>query len=510
MRVFKPTYTKPLPEGAKVFVCKRGKHKDKKFAKFNDAKGHTTEARLAKDGNKILLETAHWHISFEDNQGIRRHLKAYTNERASHRLADKIEELLSCQANNRQPDDELCKWLERIPAVIRDELIKWGLLDAERSAIGKPLSKHIQEFQEHLTKKERNPRHIKEVAGTLNRIFQNCAFTTWSDISAANLKDYLDGLRDNGKGISKRRYNGLLGTAKFFCRWLVKQQKAVSSPIEYLEGLDDQQTDPRHPRRVLGLNDFRRFLEAALTGQTKFGLTGYERNLIYRFTAETGLRSIDIRRLRVQDFDFTERKIVIEAGRIKNKRKSTVYLKPATAAEIQQYCKNKLRHTQVFHLTDKTSKMVRFDLTNADPVIPYVDENGEYFDFHSIRHMCASLLGMNPDTPEAVRQQAMRHKSPEMVRHYTHAFEDQQREAINALPDLTQPSKDTQRAAKTGTDDEILSKSCFRCAPIRSNAESNGKQTALSIQQTPLCDDNKGAEQSTEPKVRGSSPLRRS
>jgi integrase len=499
MRVFKPTYSKPLPEGARISTCKRGQDRGKQFAKFKDAKGHTTQAPLTKAGDKILVEVKHWHIQFEDHHGIRRQLKAYTDERATERLAKKIEDLLDCQRNNRPPDESLCVWLEKLSSAVRNELIGFGLVDAQRADIGRPLAEHVEEFKEHLEKKERNSDYIKELGGTLNRVFGDCGFETWTDISAARLKDYLDGLRDNGNGISKRRYNGLLGMTKFFCRWMVKQQKAASSPIEYLDGLDNQQTDQRHPRRVLDLNDFRRFLEAARTGPKVYGLMGYERNLLYRFAAETGLRSVDIRRLEVKDFSFAERKLTVQAGRTKNKASATVYLKPATAAEIKQYCTNKTPKAKVFYVTDKTADMVRFDLANTVvrdasgkeivPAIPYVDENGEYFDFHSIRHMCASLLGMNPDTPEAVRQQAMRHKSPEMTRHYTHSFEQQHREAIEGLPDLTQPSRESQATARTGTDDrnvtgEILSKSCFEhtgiseiCAPVESSVRDCDSET---------------------------------
>jgi len=507
MRVYKQTYTKPLPEGAKMFT-----RKGTKFAKFKDTKGRMAEARFTKSGVKILLETAHWHIEFSDNLQIRRHLKAFTNERASERLADKIDELLSCQANNRQLDDELSNWLEKIPSRIRKELIKFGLLDPRRSTVGETLSEHIEEFRDYLTKKERNPKHIKETVGTLRRIFDGCGFVTWTDISPDKLKHYLDGLRDGGKGISKRRYNGLLGMTKYFCKWMVKQRKATSSPIDYLDGLDNPQTDKRHPRRAIELNDFRRFLDAALAGPKKFGMSGRERNFVYRFTAETGLRKVDIReRLRVQDCTFKERKIVIKADRIKNKQDAVVYLKPATAAELQQYCANKLPHTLVFHLTDKTEKMVRFDLANTAikdangievvPAIPYVDNNGDYFDFHAIRHQCASLLGMNPDTPEVVRQQLMRHKTPEMVRHYTHASEDQQREAINALPDLTQSSKEKQEAVKTGTDDKNLSKSCFPRAPIRSNTDNGGEKTLDSTEKMALCVRNEGALRTVDTKL---------
>lgn len=450
MRIYKPSYTKALPEKSKTVI-----RKGKRFIRFK-SKGHISEARLTKSGDKILVETNHWHISFEDNIGIRRELKAFTNSQASQRLADNIQRLLDSKANNIPLSDDLQKWLEQLPSKILDKLIGWKILDANRMTAGKELSGYIEEFKDYLSKKERNPKHIKEITGTLNRIFRECGFVTWSDISPDKLIGWLDDLRDEGRGISKRRYNTLLKTAKQFCRWMIRQGKAASSPIEYLDGLDNPQTDQRHPRRVLELNDFLRFLDAALAGETKFGMSGIERNFIYRFAVETGLRSIDLHRLRIQDCNFEEQKITIKAGRTKNKQDAIIYLKPATALELQQYCKNKLPHIKVFHLTDKTSKMVRFDLANAK--IPYVDSDGKYFDFHSLRHQSASLFAMNPDTSEATRQKLLRHKTPEMTRHYTHAAESQQREAVEALPDLRQASKETQQNIKTGTDDKNTGK----------------------------------------------------
>ncbi len=69
------------------------------------------------------------------------------------------------------------------------------------------------------------------------------------------------------------------------------------------------------------------------------------------------------------------------------------------------------------------------------------------------------MYGMNPETPESVRQQLTRHKSPKMARHYTHVSETQQRKAISALPDLRQASSEA--IVQTGTDNKILPKSCF-------------------------------------------------
>ena len=485
MRIYKPTYSKPLPEGAKI-LCR----KDGKYAKYRDKRGRLQEARLTKSGDKILCETSHWHIKFEDNLSIVRELKAYTYEQSTQRLAYKIQQLLNYKANNQPLDSELQKDIEQMPVKIRNELIRFGLLSGKATVTGKPLAEFIEDFKDYLTKKERGQRHIKAVTGTLKRIFRDCGFTTWKDISAEVLKNYLDDKRDGGNGISKGRYNNVLKMVKFFCRWIVKKQKqdgnlSATSPVEYLDGLDNQQTDSRHPRRALELDDFCRFLDAALMGPEKLGLTGRERNFVYRFAVETAMRKIDFNRLRVRDCDFDKNKINIKADRIKNKQKSDIYLRPTTAIELKQYCANKLPDAKVFHLPTKPEDMVKFDLTNTAvkdvngkvivPAIPYKDKDGNYFDFHSIRHQSASLFGMNPNTSEAVRQKLTRHKSPEMARHYTHVFEIQQRQAVDALPDLTQPSTQTQTQIKTGTDGEILSNSCFLDGHIQPDTTRNDK-----------------------------------
>ena len=486
-----------MPANAEKFKSQKAEFKAKKCVRFRDGKGKAKIARLTRSGDRILVEAQYWHIKFEDNLGISRQLKAYTNKQPSTGLADRISDLMECQANNRPLGDILQKFIEQCPGRIQKELIGFGLLDGQRTMAGKKLTEYIKEFEEYLTKKERSPEYIKATSLMLNRIVKECGFVTWSDIKPEPIMNFLDGLRDEGRGISKRQYNKLLGRVKAFCKWMVKQRKAAISPIDYLDGLDNPQTDQRHPRRVLELNDFRRFLDAAMAGPEKFMMTGPERNFVYRLAVETGLRNVDLRRLRVGDCDFQERKILIKAGRTKNKQRSLVYLKAATAAELQQYCQNKLPHILVFHLTDKTSKMVQFDLANtvikdADgnevlAAIPYVDSNGDYFDFHSLRHQSASLFGMNPDTPEAVRQKLLRHKSPEMARHYTHASERQQRVAVDALPDLCQSSREAQANIKTGTNNEILSESCFHSAQIRTNVDNDGKKNRDTGQKTAFC-----------------------
>ena len=135
MRVFKPTYTKPLPEGAKTFLCKQGPDKGKMFAKWKDSRGHTQTARLTKAGDKILCEVNHWHIEFDDHLGRRRKIKAHTTKDATDWDARQIKKLLDCKANHAPLTPELQAWIEKLKPDIRNELIRFGLVDAQRASV---------------------------------------------------------------------------------------------------------------------------------------------------------------------------------------------------------------------------------------------------------------------------------------------------------------------------------------------------------------------------------------
>ena len=58
-RIFKHTYTKPLPEGAELFT-----RKGKRFARFKDSKGRTATAPLSRSGEKIIVEAAKWYVDY--------------------------------------------------------------------------------------------------------------------------------------------------------------------------------------------------------------------------------------------------------------------------------------------------------------------------------------------------------------------------------------------------------------------------------------------------------------
>jgi hypothetical protein len=71
-------------------------------------------------------------------------------------------------------------------------------------------------------------------------------------------------------------------------------RRASESPVGHLVCLNTE-LDKRHERRALEVDELRRFLETTRAGPKRFGMTGYERALLYRLAAETGLRASELR-----------------------------------------------------------------------------------------------------------------------------------------------------------------------------------------------------------------------
>lgn len=386
-------------------------------------------------------ESQCWHIDFVDNQRIRRRLEAFTNKAESQHAADRITDILALNANGRELTPEIQRWLGNVPEKMRGKLVGFGLIkDSQVSEnLSKTLAEHIEGFRDHLTKKEREKKHIGATMGCLQRLFDGCGFVYWSDITGDKIIDYLTEQRDGGRGIGKRTFNGYVKAAKHFCKWLAKQLKTVS-PIAYLDGLDNEATDIRHARRAATPDELKRLFETTKQGQERYGLSGYERWLLYWFASETGLRANEIRMLTVGRFDFENKTVMVDAAYSKHRRQDIVPLRAALASELQSYFANKLPTAKAFHVAGKTGNMIQADLADAE--IPYIAAGG-YFDFHSLRHTFITNLRK---APSRVAQSLARHQSSAMTDRYTHPHLHDERAAIEGLPDITgseQAKKDT-------------------------------------------------------------------
>ncbi len=408
-----------------------------------------------------------WYLDFSDHFGRRHKIPAFESKRQSEALGRQVEELVSCKVAGQRPEAEQQRWLEGVPDKLRQRFVKIGLLDSKRAAAGKPLTKHLEDFQKSLLSKGNTSEYVEIVLSRVKRVFDECKFSFWNDIQASgvehkisDLRKYVKtkaGLKDLGE-ISAQTYNFYIKSVKQFCKWMVQDGRASESPVEHLQTINVR-LDRRHDRRSLEPDEIRRLLEATKAAPKRFGMTGHQRAMLYRFAVETGLRAKECKSLKVCSFDFTNRTVTVMSTNTKNKKEAVLPLRPDTASELQSFVAGKMPSVQVFNMPYKTANMLKVDLEAVN--IPYVDDAGLYADFHALRHSTGSLLVASGVHPKVV-QSIMRHSDINLtMSRYTHIFRGQESDAVAGLPDLSLPSKESNRARATGTDGKNCLDTCL-------------------------------------------------
>ena len=182
-------------------------------------------------------------------------------------------------------------------------------------------------------------------------------------------------------------------------------------------------------------DELRLLLKTAHDRRKRFGMTGPARAMLYQLAVETGLRANELRSLKISSFDFDNYIIKVDAGSTKNKKQAILPLKKDTAKILQQFFGEKSSDSVAFKVPEKTADMLKEDLEAAS--IPYIDAEGNYADFHALRHTTGSWLAASGVHPK-IAQVIMRHSDINLtMSRYTHVFQGQESEAIANLPDLS-------------------------------------------------------------------------
>ncbi len=377
-------------------------------------------------GKTVVRQSAKWYVKYRDADGIIRCVPAFTDKLASQQLEAKL--------------------------VKEAELAKAGLVDRYKGHRSRPLTEHLADFRQALLDKGDTQDHARLTHNRVKAILSGCKFLSVCEVQPSRIQRYLAERRQCG--LSIRSCNYYLTAVKSFFNWMVDDKRMGENPVAHLKG-QNANADIRRARRSLEPDEIRRLLEATAAGPERFGMSGYERSLLYRFAAETGLRANEVRKLTVGDFDFDGLTVTVKAGYSKRRREDTQPLRQDTAALLKEFLKGKMPGAKALggsykQLTKRTSDVLRADL--ADAGIPYIDEAGRYADFHSLRHTTGSLLAASGVHPK-VAQSIMRHSDINLtMSRYSHVLRGQESKAIEGLPDLSLPSKQRQRAKATGTD----------------------------------------------------------
>lgn len=379
-------------------------------------------------------KVARWYVELRFD-GKRWRFPGFTDRRATTGLALQLERLASLRAVGDLPDPLLARAIERWPASLRERCAALGLLARSRAAGMRPLSELIDEFEAHLRARDLSERHVATTVAYARRLVEGCGFRVWSEITATAVERYLRTLREGG--LATRTTNHQLACLRQFCHWAVEHGLAQDDPLRTTRKLNAS-VDPRRQRRSLKDAELVALIEATRRAPPRDGLSGERRALLYAFAAQTGLRANEIASLRVGSFALDDREphVTVSAAASKRRREDVLPLRPDLVRALGPLLEGRKALERAFAVPARfrPAEALREDLALAE--IPFADDEGRVFDFHSFRVQFVSSLVRAGVDPRTVQRLA-RHSTPNLTLGvYTRLGRDAERTALDRLPCL--------------------------------------------------------------------------
>lgn len=334
--------------------------------------------------------------------------------------------------------------LEKARRLERDSARRREGLPVQGEPSGVVLSELIEEFRQTLQRRGLSARWPVELCRRLETVAAALGWQSARDLAgpgaAAALSRWLHQQRTDRPRFGARTSNAFLKACRQFAGWLVKGGQIAANPFVDLPALNER-TDPRHERRILTPDEFRRLVAAAeASPQLVCCLTGAQRAVLYVVAGYTGLRASELAALTPESFRLTGKPpaVVLPALADKSKRGAVLPLHREVVKRLKVYVKG-------VGITDSlwpgkwardrsAAPMIRHDLAAAG--IAYRDGAGKVFDFHALRRYAITQLAL-AGVPLAVAQKLARHSTPHLTASvYTTVGDVDLAAAVNKLPDV--------------------------------------------------------------------------
>jgi len=370
---------------------------------------------------------------------------------------------------DREATEALARKLET-DAMLRRE----GVIDARAEKLAQsesqPLKEHLADFEGTMRGKGVTAKHLAATLSCIRMISDACCFRRPADLDPARVSAYVADMRRKGTGA--RTINARLTALKSFARWLFRTERMRTDPMMQVAKLNAR-TDRRHERRAMADDEVARLLHAAESGSVFRGLTGPYRALLYRLAVETGLRKGELASLTPASFRLRDPEaaaVTVAAAYSKHRRDDVVPLRADLANVVAVFIDGKPAAARLFRLPDKPADMLKADLRRArawwirevrDPAerrrrressfLASRDASSRVVDFHALRHAFITRLARSGVTP-AVAKSLARHSTITLTMdHYTHTLIEDERAALERLPEIRVNSTLPTAARATGT-----------------------------------------------------------
>jgi len=323
---------------------------------------------------------------------------------------------------------------------------------AERQRAGLSPSKHECDARQQSVEKlitayiesrrglRRDEKYVRELELKLLRLMRECKWRVVDDITAHSFEAWRARQRQDELG--PKTLNEYHAAAFGLCKWA--ERRTGGNPMRAVERIKAL-GDPKRKRRAFTASELWRLV--AVSG---------ERGIVYLVAAVTGLRRGELVKVQWRDVQIDGMKpyILVRSSIAKNARRAEQPLPFKVAAILGRFRPiDAPPHDFVFKRFMPDMDGFREDLKAAD--LLYVDEKGEYADFHSLRKTLATELAKS-QVPLRVTMELMRHSDVKLTtRIYTDAGLLPTWDAVGALPMFNDTQIDALKLVAVGQSESL-------------------------------------------------------
>ena len=427
-----------------------------------------------------------WAVRFTDPAGQRRPngelvvrtLRCAAYKPAAEIVASRINALVDRRNTGSTLNPDVVGWLKQLPRDWATKLSVWGLLEPAMVADNASIGEHLDAWEKSFPPAK--ARRAADVRLRAESLLDRCKITSLSGIVRAVVEQ---GLRDMeaektpAATVRQRRQ-----AVRQFCTWCARPdvRRLGVNPLVEMDAIEG---GSERERRALSEGELSFLLawtsaSADQVGRDRDGretwrVSGAERSLAYQLVCETGLRANELRSLTGGQFQLEATRPVLwlKAPDEKNRRGSTMVIRPATAEVLRAHLRRKTPTAAAFALPPKwaMATMLRRDLADCrtawlgadvDPQerkrreqsdwFLEVDHAGAVLDFHALRVTFITRLA-RAGVPLQQAQKLARHSDPKLTANiYSKLGQDDHAAAVDMLPNPLDTPSEALRA--TGTD----------------------------------------------------------
>lgn len=383
----------------------------------------------------------HWYGRFTDADGVRRRVKLSTDKATAVTILSRL--------------------------VLDASLRKHGVTDPTAEHADTPIAKHLEHWAAHLRTmtnsrgRKNTETHVRVTLQRARRVIEACEFSRLRDIAAGRVEACIAGLTvsrggERPRSLSAQSRNFHLQAIRQFVHWLLDEERLQRNPLAKLKK-ENVELDQRRKRRAFSNDELAWLLAEAAASKRLFrGLTGADRDSLYRTALGTGFRAGELASLTPGSFDLDQAAVNVR-GEVTKDRKA-IKGRPIPLAlvnHLRGYLAGKPIDKPIWKGSwcKKGARMMREDLAaaraawvrdgsdeaqwrkrRADEIfLAYHNADGEWADFHALRHTFISQLAA-AGVSQKLTQDLARHKDPSTTARYTHAERQGFVDAVNRLP----------------------------------------------------------------------------